>query len=270
MGRLPVRRSSTSLAGYLATARLRGRPRRLRPDPGRRLRGDLRGARRVPLPVPQGAGDQPLPVPLLPAAALPRLDGAAVLVRRSSGWPRSTTRSGPGVAYLAHVVGFALGFLYAWVRYRSGSVAGQQAERRQPRPPRETASRDHRDRAHQDQRGPDPRDRRVDRRAGQRQRGLLGHRHLRPGRHGAGRRATTTWRTSSRAGSARSRASRPRTRTSRSARTPSTTWRRRSRSASTPDPVRLTTEGRPEGRPSSCPVRYADHTAGTQRPSSVR
>ncbi|MFI5985672.1 rhomboid family intramembrane serine protease [Streptomyces sp. NPDC051555] len=26
--------------------------------------------------------------------------------------------SGPGVAYLAHVVGFSLGFLYAWVRYR--------------------------------------------------------------------------------------------------------------------------------------------------------
>ncbi|MFE5738087.1 rhomboid family intramembrane serine protease [Streptomyces celluloflavus] len=30
--------------------------------------------------------------------------------------------SGPGVAYLAHVVGFALGFLYAWVRYRRDSV----------------------------------------------------------------------------------------------------------------------------------------------------
>lgn len=26
--------------------------------------------------------------------------------------------SGPGVAYLAHVVGFGLGFVYAWVRYR--------------------------------------------------------------------------------------------------------------------------------------------------------
>ncbi|MFG2709519.1 rhomboid family intramembrane serine protease [Streptomyces goshikiensis] len=26
--------------------------------------------------------------------------------------------SGPGVAYLAHLVGFSLGFLYAWVRYR--------------------------------------------------------------------------------------------------------------------------------------------------------
>ncbi|KPI05129.1 Peptidase S54, rhomboid domain containing protein [Actinobacteria bacterium OV450] len=26
--------------------------------------------------------------------------------------------SGPGVAYLAHVVGFSLGFVYAWVRYR--------------------------------------------------------------------------------------------------------------------------------------------------------
>ncbi|MCB5910681.1 rhomboid family intramembrane serine protease [Streptomyces pinistramenti] len=30
--------------------------------------------------------------------------------------------TGPGVAYLAHVVGFALGFLYAWVRYRGDSV----------------------------------------------------------------------------------------------------------------------------------------------------
>ncbi len=29
---------------------------------------------------------------------------------------------GPGVAYLAHVVGFTLGFLYAWVRYRRDSV----------------------------------------------------------------------------------------------------------------------------------------------------
>ncbi|GLW13580.1 rhomboid family intramembrane serine protease [Streptomyces sp. NBRC 13847] len=29
---------------------------------------------------------------------------------------------GPGVAYLAHVVGFALGFLYAWARYRRDSV----------------------------------------------------------------------------------------------------------------------------------------------------
>ncbi|MGW4721323.1 rhomboid family intramembrane serine protease [Streptomyces sp. S1] len=28
--------------------------------------------------------------------------------------------AGPGVAYLAHVVGFAIGFLYAWVRYRGG------------------------------------------------------------------------------------------------------------------------------------------------------
>ena len=26
--------------------------------------------------------------------------------------------AGPGVAYLAHVVGFAVGFLYAWGRYR--------------------------------------------------------------------------------------------------------------------------------------------------------
>jgi len=29
--------------------------------------------------------------------------------------------SGPGVAYLAHVVGFALGFVYAWVRYRGAT-----------------------------------------------------------------------------------------------------------------------------------------------------
>ncbi|WP_187285044.1 rhomboid family intramembrane serine protease [Streptomyces sp. OR43] len=31
--------------------------------------------------------------------------------------------SGPGVAYLAHVVGFATGFLYAWGRYRGGARA---------------------------------------------------------------------------------------------------------------------------------------------------
>ncbi|MEV0369418.1 rhomboid family intramembrane serine protease [Streptomyces sp. NPDC050636] len=30
--------------------------------------------------------------------------------------------NGPGVAYLAHVVGFALGFVYAWVRYGRDSV----------------------------------------------------------------------------------------------------------------------------------------------------
>ncbi len=30
--------------------------------------------------------------------------------------------SGPGVAYLAHVVGFGLGFVYAWVRYRRTSA----------------------------------------------------------------------------------------------------------------------------------------------------
>ncbi|MGW1815598.1 rhomboid family intramembrane serine protease [Streptomyces sp. NPDC002125] len=29
--------------------------------------------------------------------------------------------SGPGVAYLAHVAGFAAGFLYAWVRFRGGT-----------------------------------------------------------------------------------------------------------------------------------------------------
>ncbi|MDJ1135388.1 rhomboid family intramembrane serine protease [Streptomyces iconiensis] len=29
---------------------------------------------------------------------------------------------GPGVAYLAHVVGFTLGFLYAWLRYRRARV----------------------------------------------------------------------------------------------------------------------------------------------------
>ncbi|MFJ3902066.1 rhomboid family intramembrane serine protease [Streptomyces sp. NPDC090025] len=28
--------------------------------------------------------------------------------------------AGPGVAYLAHVIGFAAGFLYAWARYRRG------------------------------------------------------------------------------------------------------------------------------------------------------
>ena len=33
-----------------------------------------------------------------------------------SGWPPGRQSAGPGVAYLAHLVGFALGFLYAWVR----------------------------------------------------------------------------------------------------------------------------------------------------------
>ncbi|MGW1379725.1 rhomboid family intramembrane serine protease [Streptomyces sp. NPDC002446] len=35
--------------------------------------------------------------------------------------------NGPGVAYLAHVVGFALGFLYAWARYRRDSVGVTRA-----------------------------------------------------------------------------------------------------------------------------------------------
>ncbi len=42
---------------------------------------DLRGTGRVPVPLPQGPGHQPVPVPLLPAAALPRLDRAGLLVR---------------------------------------------------------------------------------------------------------------------------------------------------------------------------------------------
>ncbi|MEU9360085.1 rhomboid family intramembrane serine protease [Streptomyces sp. NPDC048301] len=33
--------------------------------------------------------------------------------------------SGPGVAYLAHVAGFAAGFLYAWVRFRGTRVKAQ-------------------------------------------------------------------------------------------------------------------------------------------------
>ncbi|MEU9125601.1 rhomboid family intramembrane serine protease [Streptomyces sp. NPDC048506] len=38
--------------------------------------------------------------------------------------------SGPGVAYLAHVVGFTLGFLYAWARYRGDSVGSTRADSR--------------------------------------------------------------------------------------------------------------------------------------------
>jgi membrane associated rhomboid family serine protease len=37
--------------------------------------------------------------------------------------------SGPGVAYLAHVVGFGLGFVYAWVRYRRMAEPAGRAER---------------------------------------------------------------------------------------------------------------------------------------------
>ncbi|MEU9100886.1 rhomboid family intramembrane serine protease [Streptomyces sp. NPDC048361] len=36
--------------------------------------------------------------------------------------------SGPGVAYLAHLVGFGLGFLYAWVRFRGAD----RVKRREP------------------------------------------------------------------------------------------------------------------------------------------
>ncbi|MFD0142342.1 MULTISPECIES: rhomboid family intramembrane serine protease [unclassified Streptomyces] len=35
--------------------------------------------------------------------------------------------AGPGVAYLAHVVGFAVGFLYAWGRYRGGDTVKSPA-----------------------------------------------------------------------------------------------------------------------------------------------
>ncbi|MEU6882951.1 rhomboid family intramembrane serine protease [Streptomyces sp. NPDC046712] len=38
-----------------------------------------------------------------------------------------TAGSGPGVAYLAHVVGFAVGFLYAWGRYGRGARVKAQA-----------------------------------------------------------------------------------------------------------------------------------------------
>ena len=44
---------SSSSTAAISPARLRGRARRLRPDPGRRLGGDLGGARRLPLPVPR-------------------------------------------------------------------------------------------------------------------------------------------------------------------------------------------------------------------------
>ncbi|WP_443043587.1 rhomboid family intramembrane serine protease [Streptomyces sp. GS7] len=37
--------------------------------------------------------------------------------------------SGPGVAYLAHVVGFALGFLYAWARYGRDTVGATRDNR---------------------------------------------------------------------------------------------------------------------------------------------
>ncbi|MFF4605433.1 rhomboid family intramembrane serine protease [Streptomyces sp. NPDC001339] len=37
---------------------------------------------------------------------------------------------GPGVAYLSHVIGFALGFLYAWARYRRDSVGSTRADNR--------------------------------------------------------------------------------------------------------------------------------------------
>ncbi|PRH80216.1 rhomboid family intramembrane serine protease [Streptomyces solincola] len=36
------------------------------------------------------------------------------------------TATGPGVAYLAHVVGFCLGFCYAWVRYGRAARVGRQ------------------------------------------------------------------------------------------------------------------------------------------------
>jgi len=43
--------------------------------------------------------------------------------------------SGPGVAYLAHVVGFGLGFVYAWVRYRRTTAVSSRGPT--PGPPAE-------------------------------------------------------------------------------------------------------------------------------------
>jgi membrane associated rhomboid family serine protease len=40
---------------------------------------------------------------------------------------------GPGVAYLAHVVGFTLGFLYAWLYFRTAKVDGPAPVTKMPR-----------------------------------------------------------------------------------------------------------------------------------------
>lgn len=98
---------------------LRGRARRFGPDPGRRVGGHLRGARRVPLPLPPGPGDQPLPVPVLPAAALPRLDRARLLVRPPvAGGAGRGQRSGRGLpgpcGGLRRRVPLRLGALPGW------------------------------------------------------------------------------------------------------------------------------------------------------------
>jgi hypothetical protein len=58
---------------------------------------------------------------------------------------------GPGVAYLAHVVGFTLGFLSAWLRFRtprSSRVSGP-APAATGRTPTKGSHHDHLDRAHQ-------------------------------------------------------------------------------------------------------------------------
>ena len=47
------------------------------------------------------------PFLLLPAAALPGLDRAALLVRPAVAGRAGRSRPGPGVAYLAHLVGFS-------------------------------------------------------------------------------------------------------------------------------------------------------------------
>ncbi|WP_369237807.1 rhomboid family intramembrane serine protease [Streptomyces sp. R21] len=46
---------------------------------------------------------------------------------------------GPGVAYLAHLVGFALGFLYAWARFRPATAASSRGTT--PGPPAEQQGR---------------------------------------------------------------------------------------------------------------------------------
>lgn len=80
-------------------AGLRGRQRRLRAVPGRRVRGDLGGPRSVSVPVPGREGHKPAALPLLPPPPLPGLGRAALLGGPAvAGGGTGLARSGGGVS----------------------------------------------------------------------------------------------------------------------------------------------------------------------------
>src|SRR6266498_3544030 len=94
-------------------------------DPGRGVRRDRRGARRLPDPVPEGPGHQPDPLPVLPARPVPGVDRARLLVR-----PAVHLLPGRGSRR-----GIQRGLLRAHRRVRRWRGADHRPRRAEPCPP---------------------------------------------------------------------------------------------------------------------------------------